>query len=153
MGRKGGPIPLPTNVKVLRGETRRDRLNDREPKPGGGRPTAPRWLDADTRAVWRETVRELEAMQLLARADRHALAAYCVAVTTHARAAQQVAEAGVVLPGQKAELVRNPATQVLRESAALVRAYAQEFGLTPSARAAIKMPDKLGEDELERLLS
>ncbi|MGH3834697.1 MAG: P27 family phage terminase small subunit [Pseudonocardiaceae bacterium] len=35
-------------------------------------------------------------------------------------------------------LVRNPALQIQRDAAQTIRAFAQEFGLTPSARSSVR---------------
>ena len=39
--------------------------------------------------------------------------------------------------------VRNPAVQVMRDQAMIVRAYAQELGLTPAARVALRIPGSM----------
>jgi P27 family predicted phage terminase small subunit len=48
--------------------------------------------------------------------------------------------------------VKNPWLQIQKESAAIVRAFASEFGLTPSSRTriSVKPPD---DDDLARLLA
>jgi P27 family predicted phage terminase small subunit len=49
--------------------------------------------------------------------------------------------------------VKNPALQIVRDTAATIRSYSQEFGLTPSARASINLPPAADEDEAARLLA
>src|SRR3990172_1902377 len=73
VGRKS----IPTALKVLRGNPGRHPLNRNEPQPALGVPECPVWLDADGKACWSETTRELEAMGLLTLADAGALAELC----------------------------------------------------------------------------
>jgi P27 family predicted phage terminase small subunit len=73
------------------------------------------------------------------KADRDALACYCEAVVTHRKASKVLAKSDILILGAiKGTAVRNPAVQIQRDSAALVRAFAQEFGFTPSARSEIR---------------
>lgn len=136
MGRPGR-APKPTALKLIDG-TRRDRINEREPLPRGLPPAPPAGLADDVRDVWDYTVRELDAMGIAFAADRDALVCYCEAVVTHRRASELLAVSDVLVTGLHGGQVRNPALQVQRDAAAMVRGYAQEFGLTPSARTRIE---------------
>jgi P27 family predicted phage terminase small subunit len=75
---------------------------------------------------------------------------YCSAVAQHAAAVALVNNSGTLIQsGGRA--VKNPALQVVRDQAAIIRSLARDFGLTPSARSGIS----LGEsgDDLEALLT
>lgn len=139
MGRPGR-APKPTALKLIEG-SRKDRINEREPIPRGLPPTPPPELAADVRAVWDHTVRELDAMGIAYAADRDALVCYCEAVVSHRKASAVLARSSVLVKGLHGTLVRNPALQVQRDAAAVVRSFAQEFGLTPSARTRIEHKD------------
>lgn len=100
--------------------------------------------------VWRRVVRELEAMNLAFAADADALRCYCEAVVIHRKASAVLARTGVLVrgsggrdgqAGRGTNLVRNPAIQIQRDAAMTIRAFAQEFGLTPSARSSIRATD------------
>ncbi|WP_103353619.1 phage terminase small subunit P27 family [Amycolatopsis sp. CA-128772] len=132
-----GRAPKPTALKLLDG-TRADRINQHEPLPRGLPPAAPAGLADDVRDVWDYTVRELDSMGIAFAADRDALVCYCEAVVTHRRASELLAVSDVLVTGLHGGQVRNPALQVQRDAAAVVRGYAQEFGLTPSARTRIE---------------
>lgn len=143
---KRGPAPRPTTLKLLHGERHKDRINPDEPAP---RPTLPELPDDApdaVRAVWDDTLRELDAMNLAFAADGPALRCYCEAVVVHRRASVEVAEHPLLIKGGMGGLVRNPALQVQRDAAATIRAFAQEFGLTPSARSSIRA-GKAGDGE------
>lgn len=152
---KRGPAAKPTKLKLLHGEKRPSRINYAEPQPEAGAPDAPEWLDPEARAVWDHIVAGLEPTGVLCRVDRDSLAVYCEAVVHHRRAAELVDRTGPLIKGRgKDALVKNPAMQIVRDNAAIVRAFAQEFGLTPAARTQLSTPGRR-DDALDasRLLS
>lgn len=145
---KRGPAPQPTNLKLLHGERNQDRINRDEPAPRPTEPELPEGVSAEVTAVFTDTVGELEAMGLAFRADSHALHCYAEAVVAHRNACAVLARSPVLIKGLHGNMVRNPALQIQRDSAATVRAFAQEFGLTPSARSSIRAKDA-GDGEQE----
>lgn len=140
MGRRG-PAKRPTTLRLVEG-ARPDKVNQAEPKPVPVSPEPPDHLSTDVREVWDYTLGQLERMHIAFASDRDALVAYCEAVVMHRRASIALAGVGMegelLMPGANSGWVRNPIAQMQRDSAALIRAFAQEFGLTPSARASIK---------------
>lgn len=143
---KRGPAPKPTVLKLIDG-TRGSRVNHDEPLPTDAPPEAPATLSDAAREVWDYTLAELEAMRLAKAADRDALACYCEAVVNHRKASAVLAQSTILIKGIHGGLVRNPALAVQRDSATLIRAFAQEFGLTPSARSGIAVGGKGAEGE------
>lgn len=141
---KRGPAPRPTVLKLLHGERHTDRLNRDEPTPRPAEMPEPVDAAPAVLAVWRRVVGELEAMNLAFPSDADALRCYCEAVVSHRRASEVLKVSGVLVKGIHGNLVRNPALQIQRDAAATVRAFAQEFGLTPSARSSIRATDASG---------
>ena len=135
MGRRG-VHPKPTALRLLEGD-RTDRINLYEPAPRQDKPECPDDVSPEVREIWDYTVRELEIMGTLFACDRDALRCYCEAVVTHRRACAILAKSGVVMKGIHGNPVRNPALPVQRDSAATIRSFAGEFGLTPSSRSQI----------------
>lgn len=135
---KRGPAGAPTQLRLLRGD-QPCRINDREPVARDVLPEPPDSMTANVREIWHYTMRELKHMKVAAAADRDALACYCEAVAAHRKASEILAKSPVLVKGLHGTLVRNPALQIQRDSANTIRGFAQEFGLTPSARAGIKM--------------
>lgn len=133
-----GPRPYPTKLRMLHGENRPSHLNMNEPQPRDALPVCPDEASEAVREVWDHTVRELDAMDLARSADRDALYCYCDAVVTHRRASEIIKQSGLLIRGQKGNMVRNPMIQIQRDAAQIVRAFAQEFGLTPSSRSRIE---------------
>ena len=136
MGQRG-PVPAPTKLKLLHGETRPSRLGPPDPQPREELPEPPGWLTPTAREIWDRTVSELEAMGLAFAADRDSLVVYVNAVVNHARAQQLLDQSGVLLKGEHGGVVRNPANTVVNHNAAIIARFAREFGLTPSARVGL----------------
>ena len=132
MGQRG-PAARPTALKVVAGE-RRDRINTAEPVVPPGEVIAPDWLSDDARREWDRLAPTLIRMGVLTSIDRDALAVYCEAVAHYEQAVTLVDKSAVLIRGTRG-LVKNPAMQVARDQAAIIRAYARELGLTPSARS------------------
>jgi P27 family predicted phage terminase small subunit len=137
MGTKqGGRRPRPTRLRLLDG-ARPSKTNQHEPVPRPGVLEAPESMSDDVRFIWDFTVAQLVHMGIDAPSDRDALVAYCEAVDKHRKASILLARSPLMIVGQKGNLVRNPALMVQRDAAHLIRQFAQEFGLTPSARTRI----------------
>lgn len=158
MGGSGsGRRKQPTNLVLLRGETRPSRIGHGEPVPRPGEPEPPRarWWDKRHRDVWDRLTGELRAMHMLVSADRDCLVSLVRAVIRMELAAQQVAEQGVLVTGRDGGWTRNPALFVEQSAADAVLRLSRELGLTPVGRAGLrhaepKPPDGAGP---ERLLS
>lgn len=132
---KRGPRPHPTALRVIAGK----KINDDEPQPETGEPTCPASTNPELYEVWEYTLDQLRQMRVVTMADRDALYAYCQAVIAHRRASDDINLNGATILGAMGGLVRNPSTTIQKEQAALIRQYAQEFGLTPSARSGMKV--------------
>jgi P27 family predicted phage terminase small subunit len=164
---KRGPAPAPTALQLLKGE-KKSRINTRGPKPEvkDRPPACPAWLSKEAKAVWRYHAKTLHKAELLTDWDRETFAVYCTAVVQHREACQVLAGAMVVtedgvtasnllVTGMHGNLVKNPILQVIRDTSQTIRVYAQQFGLTPSARSGIELPDAKGKNNeaAGRLLS
>lgn len=127
----------PTALKLLNGETKANRINKDEPVPRPVEPDAPDGMSDEVRAVWDATLIELRAMGLAHKADTDALHCFCEAVINHRKASYLLARSPMLVKSRYDTWMKNPALQVQRDSAHVVRVFAHEFGLTPSARSTI----------------
>lgn len=156
------PARRKTNrLRALSGESERHAAN----LGGGiGAPEPPKWLDRHGKAEWRRVVKACAAYPTwLQQVDRAALSAYCTAWSTFLAAAKDVAERGPLVPGRSSAdearpaLVKNPATQILRDAQEALRKWARELGFTPDARGKVELGDREDDDgdprSPERLLS
>lgn len=144
MGRRG-PAPKPTQLRLLEGARRSD-VNRNEPVPRSGRIDAPAELSDDVRVIFEYVVDELEHMKIASPADRDSIVCYAEAVDKHRKASAVLAKSPVLIRGLHGGMVRNPALAVQRDAANTIRQFAQEFGLTPSARARIDS-ERLSDDD------
>lgn len=133
---KRGKSPRPARLRLLDG-AQPSKVNLNEPIARSGRMLPPDGLSDDVLAIFEWTVTELQHMRIDAPADRDSLVAYCEAVDKHRKSSALLARSSMLIKGQKGNLVRNPALMIQRDAAHLIRQFAQEFGLTPSARARI----------------
>ena len=134
---KRGPAPQPTNLRLLRGETRPSRVNRNEPKPPlPARVEAPDYLDADARIVWDRLAPSLITRGVLTAWDIDLFAAYCTAVVHHRPAVRLVNESAVLIKTPDG-VSKHPAMQVVRDQAQLMTTIGGRFGLTPSDRSSI----------------
>ncbi|MEW2635251.1 phage terminase small subunit P27 family [Streptomyces sp. NPDC048389] len=160
MSRPGRPSK-PTNLKVLHGD-RKDRINNDEPQPDAGEILPPGWLSDDALEVWEQFAGDLEAKRVLTPWDTEAFANWCDAVARRRDAAAHVDEEGAVveLPvfnknGEETghRRAKNPWLLALDAADAQVQRYGARFGLTPSDRAQLKIPNQGEGKGAERLLS
>jgi P27 family predicted phage terminase small subunit len=145
------PKPKPASLKLIEG-----RGNGRD---SGGRPVkeapkfkrlppeAPDFLPAAAREEWDRVVPELSRLDLTKPADRASLTAYCL---TWARLveAQGMINAEGVLGSNSQGVVRHPAVAVAEAASKELRAWAGEFGLTPSAESRLNVNEGSDDDDI-----
>lgn len=145
------PKPKPAHLKLIEG-----RGNGRD---SGGRkvaetpkfrrlpPEAPDWLPDEARAEWERVVPELARIELLKPVDRAALTAYCLAWDRMVEAQRVVTEEGVIGENSQGR-VRHPAVAVVEAASKELRAWAAEFGFTPSAenKLSVREADDAEDD-------
>jgi P27 family predicted phage terminase small subunit len=136
MGRRG-PAPTPTKLKLIRG-AHPYRVNLDEPVPLALAIERPEWLSDLASLEWDRVAPHLVAMGVVTDADVSGLAVYCEAVARWRRLVELVVASPPVV-GRKGAMVKNPVYAQVRDAAAEVRVWAREFGLTPSARAGIRV--------------
>ncbi len=147
---KRGPAPQPVKLKLLKGERRPSRVNRSAPEPRPNGPTLPADMDASAQAVWQRVMREFGATGIITAADADALRCYCEAVARYEQSARLLMDSGPLVRGARGgELVKNPLHQIVRDNADLVRVYARELGLTPSARGSLQARTEEADDALD----
>ena len=162
-----GRKPKPVALRLLEGNP------GKRPLPEGrghaaATPTCPSHLDAEAKKEWRRVVKELQAVGLLARVDRAALAAYCQLWARVVKLEGVVQRTGEVLTdkvvkrhyGRKneagvAEEIVHERTKFYRSPYAIelqacyerLHSFLSEFGLTPSSRARLGVGQATAEDD------
>jgi P27 family predicted phage terminase small subunit len=136
MARTGRP-PKPTHIKILEGNRGKRAINGAEPKPRLGIPPCPSHLRGEARKEWRRIVRDHDAV-ILARVDRAALSAHCLAWGRHVEAERKIAELGEVLETAKGYKYQNPWLAISNKALEQIKSFGAEFGLSPASRTRIK---------------
>jgi P27 family predicted phage terminase small subunit len=141
-----GRRPLPTHLKLLRGNPGQRKLHD-EPQPEQAIdvPDPPPFIIGYAADEWWITAKELHRLGLLTKVDIPALAAYCHAFGQWRMAAESLAKMqandpimnGMIIKTKYGDAAMNPLVSIVRKHAGDVVRYASEFGLTPAARSRI----------------
>lgn len=154
VGTKRGRKPKPTELKKLLGNPGKRPLNKHEPQPKPTKPRPPRHLDATAKTEWKRMAPELHRMGLLTAIDRAAFAAYCAAYSRWAQAETALAksfrkgEMPYVVTTEKGNIVQHPLVGVANKAAELMYRFLTEFGLSPSSRSRVSVPNS-AVDEFE----
>jgi len=136
-----GRKPKPTKLKLVQGNPGKRPLNDAEPQPESGAPACPAWLDKISKAKWRSVAPELEKIGVLTKIDGATLAAYCKNYSRWVVAEKILTEKGTTYESKTAKgtIIRvRPELKIAEEAMRQMRAFASEFGLTPSSRTRLK---------------
>lgn len=119
-------------------------------------PKPPTWLSREAAAEWRRVVPGLTRLDLLKEEDRAILTAYCETWQMFVLATRDVARQGLtvlmVTTLQNGNVIEkpiaNPAVTIARNAGKELRAFATQFGLSPSSEMALgKAGDSGQEDE------
>lgn len=137
----GNPAPRPPALKLLNGRSEgRDSGGRKVPTPPAYKrlpPRKPTWLSSDASAEWDRVLPELERLEIVKEMDGVSLANYCEAFAVWRMATDIVHEHGLmVINSGKDGAVQhapNPVVAVMLKASMLIKAWAVEFGFTPSA--------------------
>lgn len=146
-----GPVPKPTRLRIIEGNPSKRPINDREPRPTLKAPACPRWLMPEAKAEWRRVMPELERLGLLTQLDRAAFAGYCQSWARYVEAEAKVEQYGEILKAAGSDYIQqSPYVIIANKHLQMARAFCQEFGLTPSSRSRMQVPE-VGDDGEEDL--
>ena len=154
-GRSGGHNRKPTAIKALDGTLKPSRVNPNEPtSPALEKvPRCPGHLKGEARRAWRSVGQKLTDMGVLTEVDLHALEAYCVVFARWREAETHLEgdDALMTLGGGATGLVLvpSPYLKIAEDCLKQMRAWMNEFGITPSSRSRVKVKKKESGSEEE----
>ena len=138
-----GPKPKPTALRIAQGNPGRKKINKTEPKPAPAIPYCPNHLTGRAKQEWRRIAPILKSLGLLTELDRAALAAYCQAYATWAKAIRLIKNRGELIKTSKGYLQDNPWNWIANRSLKQMESFFSEFGLSPAARTRIEIDKDL----------
>lgn len=149
-----GRKPKPTAIKILAGNPGKRPLNRNEPQPPApeSTPYAPRHLNDEAKREWRRIGRVLLALGLYTEVDRAALAMYCQNWGIWVTAEIHLRDEGEILVTATGYHYPNPWRGLANKAQETMRRMFTEFGLTPSARSRLSMPQTVDEPSLAEQL-
>lgn len=127
----------PDSVKKAQGTYRADR--DMSIDVQQGIPEPPGYLSPQALTHWDRMVRAAQHVRTLTEADGDALAMLCTAFEEWRSADIIVRDEGEICTGEKGGSYQHPAVGIRTNAWKKIVRMLREFGLTPSARAGMKM--------------
>lgn len=110
-------------------------------------PSRPAWLLPEAKREWSRVTRELERLGMLATIDRALLAAYCQSWGMYVDALHDIGENGSTFKTTTGYEAPRPAVGIAVKMMEKMIALGARFGLSPSDRGRISVPEPKAEDE------
>jgi P27 family predicted phage terminase small subunit len=131
-------------LKVLAGNPGHRPVNANEPRPKAVLPKCPPVLDGEAKAEWRRMARKLHDLGLLSEIDGAALTTYCLTWARLVDAEGKLRQHGTVVISPNGFPVQSPYLAIATKATEQLVRILVEFGMTPSSRARIHVPQPRG---------
>ncbi|MCX4146760.1 MULTISPECIES: phage terminase small subunit P27 family [Paraburkholderia] len=131
-----GRKPIPTALKLVRGNPGKRPLPKTEPRPELA-VLVPDWLSPAARKHWPTIADPLRAAGLLTALDTTALGLYCEAFARWQYANEQIVKLGPVVEGAAGYSVKSPFVTIANTAYEQLTRMLVEFGMTPSSRSRV----------------
>ena len=138
-----GRKPVPTHLKVMRGNPGKRRLNDKEPEPAGDLSDPPEWMSESQKQGWIYAI-ENAPSGLLKKVDRSVLVAWVVAEDLHRQASMMLEKYGILTKtpkGTRAGPMQSPYLPVVNRQAHIMLKAAEQLGFTPASRSRVQIEE------------
>ena len=145
-----GRRPIPTEIKLLRGNPGKRKLNRREPRGHSGLPACPTHLRGIAREAWRRLGERLTVLRVVTDADAAALELLALAYGEYRQAVGVVERRGATYATRTANgmiVRRRPEVAIASDAWRRVKSMLVEFGLTPAARTRVIAEPAGDQDE------
>ena len=134
----------PTQLKLIEGTLRKDRLNKNEPKFSKNLAKCPRKFNEAQTEAWDYAIANAPK-GLLKSMDFSTLQIWVTALVTYEEAMNKVFELGQVTESHGGFLKPSPYITIANNQAQLLLRSASDLGFTPSSRSRINVEDDAGE--------
>jgi P27 family predicted phage terminase small subunit len=137
----------PTALRIIEGNREKRPMPKNEPKPRRGIPKPPPHLIGYALEEWERITPELYVSGVLTMIDGAVLAAYCAAYARWREAEEALARmkardkltGSLMIKTKNGNAIQNPLVGVANRSMMLMQRFANEFGMTPAARARLEV--------------
>ena len=146
-----GPSRKPTALRMVHG-TRDKRKNKNEPQPSGVA-QMPDWLCEVAQAEWLRLSGDLFKIGLITKADEVEFAVYCQAYAELQEAEDALVKFGRTQTTKDGFERKSPWLSIRDEAWKRLHQAAQQFGLTPSSRTKIEVPEQTAQDDKSRFIA
>lgn len=149
----------PIELKKLHGTYRKDRDSGAMSADPVSSLECPELLKDEARGEWDRITRQLSANNMLYDVDYPLLVSYCQKIGEYYNCVKSVQEGGYFFEikdskGQIKSITKNPAVAIGNEALKIAIGLAAQFGVSPAARAKIKINKKVEEeDPFEKLMN
>ncbi len=149
---QGGRPRKPVATLKLQGTYRKDRHANHVSAPPG-KLRCPAWLDAYGKKHFKAVVKVLgDVPKLLAAVDADALALYAAAWSDFRSAQDHIRKHGAEIEDTNGIFHSNPAVRRKYKAAEVIRQIMCRFGMTPSDRAGLHLPEGDEPDALDEFI-
>lgn len=143
------PKPQPTQLKLLKGNPGKRKIEPDEIKPVVNIPNPPNHLDVVAKTEWKRISESLYNLQILSDIDRSALAAYCASYSRWVKSENKIKKQGMVITTTNGNMIQSPFVGIANKAMMIMHKFLVEFGMTPSARVGLKVTSKKKETKPE----
>ena len=134
-----GRKPVPSHLKVLRGNPGKRALNSREPQPAGDLVEPPEFMSEAQKQGWSYAI-ENAPRGLLKKLDRSVLAAWVIAENLHRRASEMVEKFGILTKAPNTGLpMQSPYLPIVNRQAVIMLKAAEQLGFSPASRGRVQI--------------
>lgn len=142
-----GRKPVPTHLKVVRGNPGKRSLNENEPMPTGDLIDAPSWMAEKQKQGWNYAI-ENAPTGLLKKLDGSVLAVWVVAEDLHRRASEMVEKFGILTKTPNTGLpMQSPYLPIVNRQAQIMLKAAEQLGFSPASRSRVQISEDRIVDE------
>jgi P27 family predicted phage terminase small subunit len=127
---------VPTTLKLLKGTQRKDRANDREPKPETEGISMPDGLSAGSQKCWKEYFDIVSDMRVMTVADVPALTMMAETADRMILAANELKK-GMLVKAPSGYPMQSPYMSILKSERDMLHKLHMQFGITPASRSSV----------------
>ena len=145
-----GRKPKPKAILTMDGSSVR---RPDEPEVPPGDVVCPAELTGDARVEWDRIAPVLSGMGVLTHADQALLAAYCLAWGRMLHAERELAKTGEVVKSPSGYPIQNPWLAVCNRAGKDMKGYAEQLGLSPTARGRVSKAPAAKKNPFDEFLN